>query len=176
MDKLNIYLASVVVDYSKLDDYKVFICVKNCAGRQIHLSFKKNIFNRHVMISKMFDKYVVNFEKEIEISNFGNIDCILYDLILLSIDELINSDNDISFIISVTKREYNPNISNKIEYFHKKKGFNLEECPICTTSWTIKNPINLRCHHKICSDCMFELLKVTDKIDLKCPVCRDHIF
>ena len=64
------------------------------------------------MISKIFEKYVINFEKEIEISNFGDKDRILYDLILLSIDELINSDNDISFIISVTKREYNPNISS----------------------------------------------------------------
>ncbi len=176
MDKLTIYLSSVVVDYSKLEDYKVFMSVKNCAGRQIHLNFKRNLYNRYYMVSKMFDKYVCNYEKELEISNFGGIDKILYELILLSIDELIDSDKDLSFIISVTKRDFNPNLSTMTEYFYKKNGFNLEECPICANSWEIKNPINLKCHHKICSNCMFELLKITDKNDLKCPVCRDPIF
>lgn len=176
MDKLTIYLLSLVIQYSKLEDYKVFIYMKNNQGSQIHLNFKKNIHNCYYMVSKMFDKYLCNLEKEHEISNFGSVDKILYDLILLSIDELIDSDNDIPLIISVTKRDYNPNLNNMVEYLHKKKGFNLEECPICATSWKIKNPINLNCQHKVCSICIFELLKVTEKKDLKCPVCRDTIF
>tara|TARA_E500000178_G_C17013899_1_gene751902 strand:+ start:1986 stop:2516 length:531 start_codon:yes stop_codon:yes gene_type:complete len=176
MDKLTIYLSSIVLEYSKLEDYKAFIYVKKCPGKQIHLSFKRNVFNKYYMVTKIFYKYVCNYEKELEVSNFGSIENILYTLIILSIDEFINSDNDLSFIISVTKRDLNPNLNSTVEYYYNKKGFNLEECPICTNSWIIKNPINLNCQHKICSECIFELLKVTDKCDLKCPVCRDPIF
>lgn len=51
-----------------------------------------------------------------------------------------------------------------------------KNCPICLEE-IINNEIILKCGHQMCSECLYNLLKITFiyKTDISCPLCRKNI-
>ena len=169
VDALNIYIKHKMSTIL-FDKVCVYIMCKQVPSSQLLLTFHKESTGNFYMNTTIFEKYIKLESKDTEISQFGNPEEIITTLIKFQITALFkSSDNDLDFIISMCRETDDPNITNTILYRLDRTGFNLDECPICRIPWSIKNPINLPCKHKVCCDCMMGLVRNHSDT---CPVCR----
>lgn len=169
VDALNIYIKHKM-NTILFDKVCVFIMCKQMPSSQLLLTFHKDNTGSFFMNTTIFEKYIKAESKETEISNFGKIEDIISTLIKFQISSLYNAtDKNLEFIISMCREKDDPNSTNTILYKLDISGYNLDECPICRIPWTIKNPINLPCKHKVCCECMLGLVRNHSDT---CPVCR----
>ena len=117
------------------------------------------------------------------ISPFGNVAELLYTLVfnILKQNTPIKQKRCIGVLLEKTTNTYTTNqesqdLCNSVDITIDKteSGTNSNnECPICLTKFEKIERITLKCHHKICRDCLFN--SIDNKL-YSCPMCRKPIF
>lgn len=117
------------------------------------------------------------------ISPFGNVPDLLYTLVfsILKQNTPIKTKRHIGILIEKSSNTYLTNtevqeLSNSVDILidRTESGTNSNnECPICLTKFDKIERITLKCHHRICRDCLFN--SIENKL-YSCPMCRKPIF
>ena len=106
-----------------------------------------------------------------KITLFGNIDNILYKLIINELNLMINNNDKHSYYIDFSINTIPIINDSEIFDFIKSNNVNTSyiSCPVCITDYILNNKVLLPCNHYVCNKCFIELIRNKSYI---CPLCR----